>query len=135
MRTLTILVLLFAMQFPGDAQNSPDGIIVFYTTTLPNANTGIPAIYSDGQRLGDVTISQFVRVVASPGNYVFSLKSDASPREQLSLSIRGGQRLFVRVTVDGFFWGNASEAATIMPAVAGYDAARTASPTTNNEKP
>jgi polysaccharide export outer membrane protein len=86
-----------------------DSIITFYTTDAPG-RAGAPIVYANGKEVGEVTNGQFIRLIGRPGTYQFALVEDAEPAQQLSVSISGGQKIFLRVTRTAFFYGSAAEA-------------------------
>src|SRR5258705_10902327 len=120
MKSLTGIILLLAVYLSVHAQDNSarDGIIVFYTTEPIASRFVPPMLYADNRRLGEITRKQFIRVVLSRGTYNFALAPDVPLREQLSVSIKGGQEIFLRVTREGFFWGNAAEVTRMMPSFA-----------------
>ena len=116
MRTVVGLILLLAPLVLGQAQSNPEnGIVEFYTT--PSTRPQALAIYSGDQRLGEVTLNQSVRFSGAPGTYRFGLRPDAPLTEGITLSIKSGQHLYLRVNSEGFFLGSAFEAVGPKPAV------------------
>jgi len=110
MKRLGSVILLFALQLPADAQiDAQNSTITFYTTDTPGV-AGPEILYSNGQKIGEVIEGQFIRLSVSPGTYQFALTEDAPPAEQLSVSVGGGQKIFLRVTRTAFFNGRAAEA-------------------------
>jgi Zn-dependent protease with chaperone function len=126
MRTLAVVILLLATQVWGHAQSDPgDGIIEFYTTKSSSGRTEGPVVYSEDRKLGEITNHQIVRVAVSPGTYQFGLTPNAPTSQQISVSIKSGQHIYLRVTSQGFFLGSATEAVASMPGVARADSAST----------
>jgi hypothetical protein len=122
MKTLGSVILLFALLLSAFAQaDAQDSIITFYTTDTAGRDSA-PIVYSNGQKIGEVLKGQFIRLSVRPGTYQFALTEDAPPTEQLSISIGGGQKIFLRVTRTAFFIGRATEAnaslRTISPSAA-----------------
>jgi hypothetical protein len=114
MRTAVALTLLLVTQVAGQVQTNPqNGIVEFYTTQ--SAGPAL-AVYSDDQRLGEVTLNQVVRFSGTAGTYRFGLTPDAPPLEQVTVSLRDGQHLYLRVTRTGFYLGNAAEAVRLQSA-------------------
>jgi Polysaccharide biosynthesis/export protein len=110
MKTLGPVILLFALLLSAFAQaDAQDSIITFYTTDTAGRDSA-PIVYSNGQKIGEVLKGQFIRLSVRPGTYQFALTEDALPTEQLSISIGGGQKIFLRVTRTAFFIGRAAEA-------------------------
>ena len=110
MKTLGPVILLFALLLSAFAQaDAQDSIITFYTTDTAGPDSA-PIVYSNGQKIGEVLKSQFIRLSVRPGTYQFALTEDAPPTEQLSISIGDGQKIFLRVTQAAFFIGRAAEA-------------------------
>src|SRR5262249_36764506 len=110
MKRLRSVILLFALQPLALAQTATqDSIITFYTTDAPG-RAGASIVYANGKEIGEVTYGQFIRFIARPGTYQFALVEDAEPAQQLSVSISGGQKIFLRVTRTAFFYGSAAEA-------------------------
>jgi Peptidase family M48 len=108
MRTVVVVILLLAPLVLGQAQSNPeDGIVEFYTT--PSRIPQALVIYSGDQRLGEVTINQLLRFSGAPGNYSFGLTPDARPAERITLTLRSGQHLYLRVNSEGFYLGRADE--------------------------
>ena len=112
MKTLGPVILVFALLLSAFAQaDAQDSIITFYTTDTAGRDSA-PIVYSNGQKIGEVLKGQFIRLSVRPGTYQFALTEDAPPTEQLSISIGGGQKIFLRVTRTAFFIGRATEANT-----------------------
>jgi hypothetical protein len=110
MKTLGPVILLFALLLSAFAQADPqDSFITFYTTDTAGPDSA-PIVYSNGQKIGEVLKGQFIRLSVRPGTYQFALTEDAPPTEQLSISIGGGQKIFLRVERTAFFIGRAAEA-------------------------
>src|SRR5262245_55564907 len=110
MKTLGPVILLFALLLSVFAQaDAQDSVITFYTTDTTGRDRA-PIVYSDGQKIGEAIKGQFIRVSLRPGRYQFALTEDAPPTRQFSISIGGGQEIFLRVTRTAFFIGSAAEA-------------------------
>jgi len=107
------LVLLSACAFGYSQSDSQNGTIVFYAADS-GRSTVSPVVYSDHRRLGEVTKDHFVRVVVSPGVHYFALSDNEPPKSQLGVSIGSGQTIYLRVTANGFFYGNETEAKAVM---------------------
>src|SRR5687768_1034459 len=111
MRRIVLLILLLAPtiwgQAPSDSQN---GVIEFYTTQSPTPRSGPLVIYVNDQRVGEVALHQTVRFSGSPGTYRFSLKPSAPVAEHVAISLLAGQHLYLRVSTEGFYLGNAVDA-------------------------
>ena len=115
MRTIVVVILLLASLALVQAQSNPEnGIVEFYTT--PSTRPQPLVIYSGDQRLGEVTLNQVVRFSGAPGTYSFGLRPDALPSERITLALKSGQHLYLRVNAEGFFLGNADEAVPPVPA-------------------
>ena len=98
MKRLGSVILLFALQLSAFAQiDTQDSIITFYTTDMVGV-AGPPILYSNGQEIGEAIKGQFIRLNVRPGTYQFALTEDVPPSEQLSVSVGGGQKIFLRVT-------------------------------------
>ena len=106
MRRLGLVILLLGVQLSLHAQTEEQySAVVFYTTEITGTRP-IPVLYSNGQKIGDVTKDQSIRLIVRPGTYTFKLTEEA----QLPASIGTGQELFLRITRTAFFLGNATEA-------------------------
>src|SRR5262245_59455511 len=122
MKTIGHVILVFALLLSASVQaDAQYSIITFYTTDTAGGDSA-PIVYSNGQKIGEVLKGQFIRLSVRPGTYQFALTEDAPPTEQLSISIGGGQKIFLRVTRTAFFMGRATEAnaslRTITPSAA-----------------
>jgi hypothetical protein len=110
MRICLTGLLLFSLCAFGYPQGDPEnGTIVFYANGTGPSRTP-PIVYSENLKLGEVTPDHPVRIVVSPGVYYFALSRDEPRAKQLSVSIKGGQTIYLRVATDGFFFGNETEA-------------------------
>src|SRR5262249_42321010 len=110
MKTLGPVILLFALLLSAFAQaDAQDSVITFYTTDTAGRDSA-PIVYSNGQKIGEAIKGQFIRLSVRPGLYQFALTDDAPPTQQFSISIGGGQEIFLRVTRAAFFIGSAAEA-------------------------
>jgi len=106
MRRRGLVILLLGLQLSLYAQTEEQySAVVFYTTEITGPRP-IPVLYSSGQKIGEVTKDQSIRLIVRPGTYSFKLTEDA----QLPVSIGIRQELFLRVTRTAFFLGNATEA-------------------------
>src|SRR5262245_18375061 len=118
MRTVVVVILLLAPLVFGQAQSDAEnGIVEFYTTpsARPTAGPGSFVIFSGDQKLGEVTLNEFVRFSGAPGTYSFQLTPNSPVREQISVSLRPGQHLYIPVSSEGFFLGSAAEAVRPQP--------------------
>ena len=106
MRRRGLVILLLGLHLSVHAQTEEQySAVVFYTTEITGARP-IPVLYSNGQKIGEVTKDQSIRLIVRPGTYRFKLTEDA----QLPVSLGTEQELFLRVTRTAFFLGNATEA-------------------------
>jgi hypothetical protein len=116
MRKVVVLILLVAPTLWGQTESEPQtGGVEFYTTQPTGGRAEAVVVYADGQKLGEVRVNQPVRFSGSPGTYRFGLKPNAPAREHVSVSLRSGQQLYLRVTSEGFFLGSSAEAVTPQP--------------------
>src|SRR5262245_19171339 len=110
MKSLGPFILLFALLLSGFAQaDAQDSVTTFYTTDTAGLDSA-PIVYSNGQKIGATIKGQLIRLRVRPGPYQFALTEDAPPTQQLSISVGGGQEIFLRVTRTAFFIGSAAEA-------------------------
>jgi polysaccharide biosynthesis/export protein len=117
MKTVGPVILLFALLLSAFAEaDAQDSVITFYTTDTAGPDSA-PIVYSNGQKIGQAIKGQFIRLSVRPGPYQFALTEDAPPTQQFSLSIGGGQEIFLRVTRTAFFIGSAAEANASMRTV------------------
>jgi len=109
------VILLLSAEVSGWAQTDfHNGVVEFYTTPSSARPESI-VIYSGDQRLGEVSVNQSLQFSSSNGTYSFGLTPNASAREQLSISLREGQYIYIRVTSEGFYLGNSAEAVRPLP--------------------
>jgi len=106
---LTGLMLFSLCAFAYPQSDPENGIIVFYGNGTGRSRVPL-VVYSEKQKLCEITQDHPVRVVVSPGVYYFALSSNEPREKQLSVSIKSGQTIYLRVATDGFFYGNEAEA-------------------------
>src|SRR5262245_48381945 len=104
MRRLVILLLGWQLSVVAQTEEQFSAV-VFYTTEFTGPRP-ILVLYSNGQKIGEVSQDQSIRLIVRPGSYRFKLTEDV----QLPVSIGTGQELFLRVTRPAFFLRNATEA-------------------------